>query len=173
MFALREFPPNPYLIVYHVPFELTRAVVEGYAPGRVRSSPPVVADILNIAHVRGVQFFRYELWVRRAPDAAWQALTPAIEAALLQRLEIGEIRKFATDQRYITFAISPFNVPKPLVFEGVEAAASHPLARELFAIEGVAEVLFASGQVRIRKGAAFRCEELQPCIEAVLRGFRQ
>lgn len=173
MFALREFPRNPFILVYHVPFELTPAVVEGYAPGRGRSAPPVVVDILNIPHVRGVQFFRYELWVRRAPGATWQALIAAIEAVLLQRLEIDEIRQFVNDERYMTFALSSFHLAKPLVFEGVEAAAPHPLARQLFAIEGVAEVFFSPGQVRIRKGAAFRWEDMQLSIEAVLTCFRQ
>jgi hypothetical protein len=169
--AWREFPPNPHLIVYHVRFELTRAVVEGYAPGRGGSPPPVVADLLNIPHIRGVQFFRYELWVRRAPDAAWRALTGTIEAVLLRHLDIGEIRQFADEQRYMTFALAPFHLAKPLVFEGVEASVSHALARQLFAIAGVAEVFFTTGQVRIRKGAAFGWEEMQSRLEAVLRCF--
>jgi hypothetical protein len=173
MIALREFPPNPCLVVYHVPFELTRAVVDGYGLSKAHTAPPRVAEVLRIPGVRGVQLFRYEWWVRRTPDATWQALVPAVEAALRQHLGIAEILEFAGDQRYMTFEVLAVNVAKPLVFEGVEAAASHPLGQELFAIEGVAEVLFTPGRVRIRKGAAFGWEAMQPSIEAVLRQFRE
>src|SRR2546427_9858790 len=102
MRALRELPANPFLVVYHVPLELTRAVVEWYAPGNASAPPALVAGILRIPGVQGLQFFRYELWVRRAPDAAWHTIIPVVEAALRDRMGISEIREFQPDQRYLT-----------------------------------------------------------------------
>jgi hypothetical protein len=171
MRALRELPANPFLVVYHVPIELTCAVVEWYAPGKASAPPALVADIFRTPGVQGLQFFRYELWVRRARDAAWHTIIPAIEAVLRDRLELAEIREFQPDQRYTTVACAKLDVTKPLAFEGVEAAQMHPLASALFAVDGVAEVLLTPGQVRVRKGAAFQWERLQPKIQTVLEQF--
>jgi hypothetical protein len=55
MHALRELRANPFLVVSHVPIELTRAVVERYAPGKASAPPALVADILCIPGVQGVQ----------------------------------------------------------------------------------------------------------------------
>ena len=172
MHTLRELPANPFLVVYHVPIELTRAVVEWYAPGKASAPPALVADILRIPGVQGVQFFRHELWVRRARDAAWHTILPAVEAALRDRLGISEIREFQPDQRYVMVACAKLDVMKPWVFEGVDAAQTHPLANALFALDGVAEVLLTPGQVRVRKGAAFQWEGLQPNIQTVLEQFK-
>lgn len=172
MHALRELPANPFLVVYHVPIELTRAVVEWYAPGKASVPPALVADVWRIPGVQGVQFFRYELWVRRVRDAMWYTILPAVEAALRHRLGISEIREFQSDQRYMTVACAALDVTKPVVFEGVAAAQTHPLASALFAVDGVAEVLLTPGRMRVRKGAAFRWEGLQPEIQAVLEQFK-
>jgi len=78
-----------------------------------------VAAILGIPCVRGLQFFRYKLWVRRVSEVAWHALIPAIEAALSGHLGIGGIREFTSYPRSMTFDVRHFDVPRPLVFEGV------------------------------------------------------
>ena len=172
MHALRELPANPFLMVYHVPIELTRAVVEWYAPSKASVPSALVADILRIPGVQGVQFFRYELWVRRARDATWHTIMPAVEAVLRDHMGMHEIREFQPDQRYLTAACATLTVTTPLVFEGVEAAQTHPLASALFALDGVAEVLLSPGRMRVRKGAAFRWEGLQPNIQTVLEQFK-
>jgi scaffold Nfu/NifU family protein len=171
MHALCELPANPFLVAYHVPIELTRAVVEWYTASKGSALPALVADILRIPGVQGVQFFRYELWVRRAHDATWHTIIPAVEAALRDRLGISTIGEFQPDQRYLTVACATLDVTKPLVFEGVEAAQTHPLTSALFALAGVAEVLLTPGRMRVRKGAAFRWEGLQHNIQTVLEQF--
>jgi hypothetical protein len=172
MLAHREFPANPFILVYHVPVELTRAVVEGYSPASSRQ-PPLAAALLAIPGVRGVQYFRHELWVRRAPEAAWHTLLPAIEAALRRHLGPVDIREYTGDRRYLSLEAPWLQVPKPMVFEGVEAAAAHPLARALFAVPGVVEVLLKPGSLRIRKGGAFRWEAMQDRIRAAVEAFRR
>jgi hypothetical protein len=121
--------------------------------------------------VQGVQFFRYELWVRRGHDVPWQALIPSIEQALWRHWGSVDVRPWSPDRRYVTVDRPSLDVAKPLVFEGVAAAQAHPLARALFAIDGVAEVLCQQAQIRIRKGAAFDWEEMRPQIDAALARF--
>jgi len=52
-------------------------------------------------------------------EAAWRALIPAIEVALSGHLGIGEVGEFTGYQRSMTFDVRHFDVPRPLVFEGV------------------------------------------------------
>jgi hypothetical protein len=168
MVVIRERPANPFLVVYHTPITLTRAVVEGFAPGRPGHPPPLVAALLRIPGVQGVQRFRYELWVRRAREVPWRTLLPAIEQALQQHWGSLDVRAWHPEPRYLTVACPGLTRASPLVFEGIETAQAHPVARALFAIEGVAEVRCQPEHIRVRKGAVFHWDDLQPQITAAL-----
>lgn len=167
MKALREFPPNPHAVVYHVDDRLTDQIVETYLSAA--ASPRAwVREALAIPGVRVVSLNAYKVRLQKHKDASWCALLPAFENVLRTGLPIGRIDELVeTESRHRHFCWhgAPFDRK---VYEGRLQAQGHPLAAELFLLRGVAEVILDGNRVQVRKCPLVDWRDLAPEVEGLL-----
>lgn len=68
----------------------------------------------------------------------------------------------------LKFVLSDKRFPMPLNFSSAEAAAAHPLAAELFTLEGVYNVFLAQDFVTVNKRPDAPWESLVEQVESVI-----
>ncbi len=162
----REVPANPNVRVYHVAEELTREIVLVFGARSARRPPEWLAPVVADPRVREVDFTRYRVRVMKADAAAWDAIEPAVERALLARFGAERVEP-APDAAESVLNVAKVDGPRR-VFEGVASAEGDEIARRLFAIAGVAEVVLSPEGSVVVKGRAFPREDVLRAVKRVL-----
>lgn len=170
MKGVREFPPNPNVLLLHVDERLTDHIVETYRPGDRADGRPWVGDLVDIPGIRTLTLVAYKIRLEKESAPDWHELLPAIERVLKERLGITATEELVEEEsRHRTFAWHGEELSPRRVFEGRARASTDPLASRLFAVDGVAEVVLDGHQVRIRKCPLCSWRDIAPEIEDRLR----
>ncbi len=167
MLALREFPPNPHVVVYHLVDRLTDQIVETYFPG-YPAPREWVEGALALPGIRVLSLNAYKIRLQKEKSVGWSDLLASFEKLLGDRLSIRRIEDLVESEsrhRHFCWHGAPF---ERKVFEGALQAQVHPLASELFSLPGVAEVILDGNQVRVRKCPLLPWSELAPSVQEVL-----
>jgi len=170
----REVPANPNIRVYHCRQEMTRATAEIYRSVEEASERPLANGLLHIRDVIEVCFFRYQVRLRKSKDAEWESLELDVESLISAAVSGTEVIPFSPDEHHREFVLPDcVEAFDRLVFEGCEWAEKHPLARELFKIDGVVEAIFEGKQITLKKGRCFDWDHLSPAaLQTIADYFR-
>jgi hypothetical protein len=155
---------NPSVIRVDTRRQLTGRTIETCPPAE---APPPLDEVVRLEGVRTVDLHRYRARINLRPgvDAgsilaaaarslagAWGPATPR------ENVPGSDPRAYAVDHRG----------PR-LVAESGEMARSSPLARALFGVEGVSEVILAEGLAMVTLGRLFSWTEAEPLVLEVVR----
>lgn len=166
MKAVREFPPNPNVLLVHVNARLTDHVVESYSPGDRAEGRPWVGELVDVPGVRALTLVAYKIRLQKEARADWHAMLPRIERILRERLGVHETDELVEEEsRHRTFVWHGPPLSPRRVFEGRARASTDPLASRLFDIQGVAEVVLDGHEVRVRKCPLCSWRDLAPEVE--------
>lgn len=69
------------------------------------------------------------------------------------------------------YVLAQWRIAAPINASTAEAAARHPLAQQLFAIEGVYNVLLAQDFVTVNKRPDFTWEEVEPIVVEKIEAY--
>jgi len=171
MHLAREFPANPHAVVFHVEQRLTDQIVETFFPDRPRrpSAPAWAASLVAVPGVRVLSVNAYKIRVQKLREIGWSLLLPELESVLRDELTVGEtiadLRE--TECRIRAFAWHGPDLDRQ-VFEGYAAAYGNSIARPLFDLAGVAEVVLDGHCVQVRKCPLFTWQQLADAVESAL-----
>lgn len=169
MRAVREFPPNPNVVVFHLDGRLTEEIVETFLPGCESAQRPWVRDLVSLPGLRALSLNAYKVRVQKDRSTPWPPLLAALEARLSSALGLECIDELIEDEsrrRRFAWHGAPF---VRQVFEGCAQARREPVAAALFDLSGVAEVALDGHEVEVRKCPLAAWPDLAPRIEATLR----
>jgi hypothetical protein len=164
MNAVREFPPNPHALVVHTDSLVTDEIVETYLAGS--PAPPVVwiRAVLALAGVRVLSLNAYKVRLQKQKGARWDGIMRPFERILCDGLDIKQLSDLVeVESRSRRFAWHG----RPLarcVYEGKQQALENPLAGDLFAILGVAEVILDGHEIEVCKCPLRAWREMAPAI---------
>jgi hypothetical protein len=152
---------NPSVLLVHTTVELTDAIIETCPPGH---APAPLDRVLDLPDVRSIDLHRYRARLNLEPgvsaaDVRWVASEP-IEGVWGPEGELPpeELpRAFETEHE-----------GSRTVAESPTMAGSHELARALFEVEGVSEVVAERHLVLVRLGRLFRWAEREPDVRAAI-----
>lgn len=168
MRAVREAPPNPHVILFHVDDRLTDEIVETYVPGSGSSPPEWVRRAVALPGLRALSLNAYKIQVQKHKDAAWAPLLTPLEELLRRDLGIEAITEMV-EEECLRRRFCWHGPPRERrVYEGRRQATSNPAAAALFELHGVAEVIFDGHEVHVRRCPLVSWERLGPEIEALL-----
>lgn len=173
MRAVREFPPNPHVVVFHTESRLTEEIVETYlvrSPGTARGW---IRRALDLPGLRVLSLNAYRIRVQKQKRARWRPLLDPFEQLLREELGIEGICDLIEEEcRRRRFAWHGESLDRR-VFEGRLQARSCPVAGKLFRLHGVAEVIIEGHEVEVRKCPLASWRELAPEVERILEAARE
>lgn len=167
MIALREFPPNPHAVVYHLDERLTDQIVETYSHG----SPAPHAWAMHVAALPGLRVLSmnaYKIRVQKEKRAAWSELLVPLETLLRNELGLHAIEELVESETRLRKFAWPGEAFERKVFEGRLQAQGHPVASALFELRGVAEVILDRHHVQVRKCPLHSWRDLAPLVQEIL-----
>ena len=167
-----ETLPNPNLLSLHSRLELTHAMSEKYKGSVLPPDESWLHLLLRIDGIEGVDVLRHHLRLRKQRNLSWEPLLPLLQESLGVRdehwLKAPPSEEQEQRQRDFDWPMTPaFPVledERPLVFEGVDVASEHSLARELFAFPGLVMIRLSPTKLLCKRALPFSWEELQPAI---------
>lgn len=169
MKVYRSFPPNPQLYTVHVDRQLTREMKERFRAGMLEV-PAWLNPLLALPGIQEVDLLRHYVRIRKDKGVSWCDLQGDVDGILQATWgEWEDVVPEDTEERWECPLPQPFVQEGIAAYEGVEAAQSHPLAKSLFALDGVVLVRMANGQLMIRRGLVFSWSILLPQIELILQ----
>ena len=171
----REFPANPHAVVFHAEQRLTDRIVETFFPDQPQRPPgPVWAtSLLEVPGVRVLSINAYKIRVQKVREIGWCRLLPNLERVLHDELTVGETITDLREKecRKRAFAWHGPDLDRE-VFEGRDAARHNLIARPLFELPGVAEVVLDGHCVEVRKCPLYTWEQLAGAVETVIEQAR-
>lgn len=167
MIALREFPPNPHAVVYHLDERLTDQIVETYPHGA--DAPHAwAARAAALPGLRVLSLNAYKIRVQKDKEASWGQLLRPLEELLRDELGLrvdDDLVESECRRRKFAWPGEPF---ERRVFEGRLQAQGHPVASALFDLPGVAEVILDGHHLQVRKSPLCSWRDLAPLVQEVL-----
>jgi len=151
---------------------MTRAVAEIYRSVEEASGRPLANGLLQLKGVIEVCFFRYQVRLRKSKNAGWESLERGSEALITAAISDFDVSPFTPDERHREFALADHaEALDRSVFEGCEWAEEHPLARELFKIDGVVEAIFEGKRITLKKGRCFDWDHISPAVMQTVAAY--
>ena len=171
MLTLREFPPNPHVVILHTDVVLTDEVVETYLAGSSSSGVEWIRRALLVDGLRVLSLNSYKIRLQKQKTSCWREVLPAIEKILIASLHAERVDDLLeTEVRQRAFPWHGDELARQ-VFEGRLQAAAHPLAAALFALDGVSEVILDGHCIEVTRGLAFSWRALGPSIETAIQSI--
>jgi hypothetical protein len=165
----REIPLNPNIVIYHADEPLTPRIVEAFRAGDGGAPPPICGMLARGAV--SVHMTRYRMSVRKPADADTLTFLQDVEPAVCEWS--GQAAVPAAPDRMPKWREFPVPCDPTLagereVYESADCAAGSHVARTLFEVRGVAELVLTPGSASVAKGVLFAWVDIAPSIEDAL-----
>lgn len=156
-----ESAANPSILRVHTTTELTSRTIETCPPA---DAPPPLDAVLELDAVRSIDLHRYRARLNlHAGLGAEDVRAPVAEVLARAWGPEAELPEEEPARAFEAPAWGP-----RLVAESLEMGNDHPVARALFHVEGVAEVIAETGVAHVRLGCLFRWADREAAVREAL-----
>lgn len=152
---------NPSILRVHTTVELTSRTIETCPPAE---APSPFDAVLELPSIRSIDLHRYRARLNLHAGMGAEDVRAAVAEALARAW--GPEAELPEEEPARAFE-APAWGPR-VVAESLEMAGDHPVARALFRVEGVAEVIAETGVAHVRLGFLFRWADREAAVHDAL-----
>lgn len=168
MNIVQKFPVNPNMVIFFVPQQQTTKMAEMFTTLAKARTHRFAYRFFEIAGVRRVQITRYEIRIFKRKDLhVWDEILPQILQTIKNIFPPAHITTWQDNGEKCT-RIFPGKHEKREVYEGVEVAEQHPLAKKLFSIDGVERVILDTKHIEVKCCSIFSASQVWSKVSKVL-----
>ncbi|BBM88260.1 NifU N-terminal domain-containing protein [Candidatus Uabimicrobium amorphum] len=155
MKIVQKFPANPNMVIFFIPQQQTTKMAEMFATAAKARTHLFAHYFFEIDGVRRVQITRYEIRVFKRKDLhVWDEILPQIVKTIKNIFPQAQISPWQESAEKLT-RIFPGKNEKREVYEGVEVANAHPIAKSLFRVCGVERVILDIDHIEVKLCSIF------------------